>query len=106
MAQGPQKRSRTTKKSTRLTEEIVDTTETASSGPQIRRRRGIFVTLITQKRGVRSIAPQGMIWRSAKLFCIARRCHHQQLRWPRNPVGANIVRPILLTTMSRWERST
>jgi hypothetical protein len=66
-SKAPQRRSRTTGKSTRLTEEItriveiMDTAKTASSSPRIRKRRGIFVALTTQRSGARSIAPQGMI---------------------------------------------
>jgi hypothetical protein len=50
---GPRRRSKTIGKSTRLTEEIarimeiVDTTEIANSSPQIRKRRGISITLTT-----------------------------------------------------------
>jgi hypothetical protein len=47
-----------------------------------------------------------MICKSAKLSWIARRCHHHQHRWPRSPDGVNIIGPILLMMMSRWERST
>jgi hypothetical protein len=51
-----------------------------------------------QRSGARSIIPQDMIWKSAKLFWITRRCHHQQHRWPRNPVRANTPRANPATT--------
>jgi hypothetical protein len=63
VTRGPRRRSRTIKKSTRLTGEIaritetVDTTETASSSHQIRRRRGISVVLTMRRSGARSIVP-------------------------------------------------
>jgi hypothetical protein len=43
-------------------------TETASSSPLIRRRKYRFDDLLAQKSGVKSIALQGMIWKSVKLF--------------------------------------
>jgi hypothetical protein len=108
MPRGPRRTSRMTRKSTQLTGEITriaKTVETASSSPQIRRRRRLSIALMTQISGARSIAPQDMIQKSAKLFWIARRCHHQQHRWPRSPNGASIIRLIPPMTMSRWERS-
>jgi hypothetical protein len=57
----------------------------------IRKRRDISVALMTQRSGARFIAPQDMIWKSAKLFWIGRRCHRQQRRCHKMPVGANIV---------------
>jgi hypothetical protein len=41
---------------------------TASSSPLIRRRKYRFDDLLAQKSGVKSIALQGMIWKSVKLF--------------------------------------
>jgi hypothetical protein len=35
---------------------------------------------MAQKSGARSIVPMDMIWKSAKLFCIAKECYHQQRR--------------------------
>jgi hypothetical protein len=67
MDRGPQRRSRTIGRSTQLTEEIakitetMDITKTASSSPQIRKRRGISITLMMQRSGARSIVPQDMI---------------------------------------------
>jgi hypothetical protein len=71
------------RKSTQLTEDIARITETmniagiASNSPQIRKRRGLSIALTMKRSGARSIAPQGTIWKSAKLFWIARRCHHK-----------------------------
>jgi hypothetical protein len=100
-----QRRSRTIGKSTQLTGEIAKITETASNSSRIRKRRGISIALMIQRSGVRSIVPQDVIWRSAKLFWIVRRCHHQQHRWPRNPVGVNTTGLIPPPPMNRWERS-
>jgi hypothetical protein len=52
------------------------TRDTAASSPRIRRRRGPFIILMTQRSGARFTAPRGMIWKSTKLSWIRRRCHH------------------------------
>jgi hypothetical protein len=81
VARGSRIRSRTIGKSTQLTGEVtkivktVDITKTVSSSPQIRKRRGISVSLTMQRSGARFIVPQDTIWKSAKLFRIAERCH-------------------------------
>jgi hypothetical protein len=109
---GPRRRSKMICKSTQLIGEITKIAETAditgitSSRLQIRKRRGISVTLMMQRSDARSIAPQDMIWKSAKLFRNVKRCHHHQHRWPRNPIGANTDGPILPPPTSKWERST
>jgi hypothetical protein len=67
VAGDPRRRCSTIGKSTRLTGEITrimeitDTVETASSSPQIRRRRDLSVDLTTQRSGARFIVPQDMI---------------------------------------------
>jgi hypothetical protein len=48
--------------------EIKEDIGTAESNSQIRRRGDPSDAPMTQKSGVRSIAPMGMIWKSAKLF--------------------------------------
>jgi hypothetical protein len=74
MARGPRRRSRTIRRSTQLIEEIMEISEIAdimgiaSSNPQIRRRRDRSITLLMMRSGARSIIPQEMIWKSAKLF--------------------------------------
>jgi hypothetical protein len=83
---GSQRRSTTIGKSTQLIGEIAKITETASNSSWIRKRRGISIALTIQRSGVRSIVPRDVIWKSAKLFWIVRRCRHQQHRWPRNLV--------------------
>jgi hypothetical protein len=45
----------------------------------------------TQRSGARSIAPMDMIWKSAKLFWIVKRCHLQQCRHPKIPVRESIT---------------
>jgi hypothetical protein len=52
------------------------------------------ITLLMQRSGVKFIISQDTIWKSAKLFWIARRCHHQH-RWHKNHVKVNIDEPIL-----------
>jgi hypothetical protein len=46
---------------------IMATVEIANSSQRSRRKRGHSVTLMMQRSGVRSIAPQDTIWKSAKL---------------------------------------
>jgi hypothetical protein len=46
------------------------------------------------------IAPMDMIWKNAKLFCIAKRCRLQQHRHPKILIGRS------LTEMSIWRKST
>jgi hypothetical protein len=53
------------------------TVDTMASNHQSRMRRGIFDVLMMQRSGLTFTAPWGMIWKSAKLFWIGRRCHHQ-----------------------------
>jgi hypothetical protein len=48
--------------------------ETASSGLLIGRRKDSSDDPLTLKSGVKSIAPQDTIWKSVKLFYIARKC--------------------------------
>jgi hypothetical protein len=54
------------------------------------------------RSGARSIVPQDMIWRSARLFWIVRRCHHPKRR--RSCVKVTTVE-LILTTRTRWMRS-
>jgi hypothetical protein len=60
MARGPQRRSRTIRKSTQLIEEIARITDIAASSPRIK-KRGLSGALTMQRSGARSIIPQGMI---------------------------------------------
>jgi hypothetical protein len=76
----------------------------ASSSPRIKKKRGISIALMMQRSGTRSIVPSDMIWKSAKLFCTTRRCHHHQHRWPKSPVRVNIIESIPTVT-SKWEKS-
>jgi hypothetical protein len=50
---------------------------TVESNSQIRRRGDPSDALMMQKSGARCIAPIGMIWKSANLFCTAKECCHQ-----------------------------
>jgi hypothetical protein len=79
---GPQRRSRMIRRSTQLIVEtvgiieIVDIIEIASSKLQIRRRRDRSFVLLMQRSGAKFIVLLDTIWKSAKLFRIAKRCHH------------------------------
>jgi hypothetical protein len=100
---GPQRRWMI-ERSTQLTEEILKIMATTASSPQIRRRGGIFGIPIMQRSGARFTAPQEMIWKSARLFWIRRRCHHQQ-HWHPKKLDGYINIGLILTMMNRWERS-
>jgi hypothetical protein len=82
VARGPRRKSSTIGRSTQTImeitgiKEIEDIVGIMSSNSQIRRRRDRSITLLTQRRGARSIIPQDMIWRSVKLYWTARRYHH------------------------------
>jgi hypothetical protein len=91
-----------TGRSIQLTGEIArieETVDIATSSPWIRRKRDPSGVPTMQKSGVRSIALQDMIWRSARLFWITRRCRHQQRQHLKIPIGVSIVE-MILTTMS------
>jgi hypothetical protein len=101
VARGPRRRSRTIRRSIQPIEDI---TKIMCSDPLIRWRRDCFIALPMQRSGARFIVPLNTIWKSVKLFWIARRCHHQH-QWPKNPVEANIAE-LIPTTRIRWGRST
>jgi hypothetical protein len=85
-------------RSTQLTRSIIGTeenTDSAVSDPHSRKRRGLFGVPMTQRSGVRFTALRGMIWRSAKLSWIGRRCHPQQRQCRRNPGEVIIIGKIL-----------
>jgi hypothetical protein len=81
-----------------------DTAIVGNNNP-IRRKGDLSDTPTTQRSGVRSIAPMDMIWKSAKLFWIVKRCHSQQRRHPKIPAGENIVERSPTET-SIWQKST
>jgi hypothetical protein len=60
---------------------------------------------MAQKSGARSIVPMDMIWKSAKLFCIAKECYHQQRRHLKILVRESIAERSPME-MSIWQRST
>jgi hypothetical protein len=57
-----------------------------------------------QKSDVKFIAPQDMIWKSAKLFWTARGCHRQHHRHLKNLDGVSIAVKTPTVT-STWLRS-
>jgi hypothetical protein len=96
-----------TGRSTPRNEEIrrtVEDTGTVENNPQIRRKRDPSDAPMAQKSGARSIVPIDMIWKSVKLFCIAKECHHQQCRHPKIPIGESITERSL-TEMRIWHKS-
>jgi hypothetical protein len=78
------------RRSTPQNEEIRRTTEdttTAKNNTQIRRKGDPSDAPTTQRSGAKSIASMDMIWKSAKLFWIAKRCRLQQRQHPKIPPG-------------------
>jgi hypothetical protein len=69
----------------------VEDTGTVKNNSQIRRKRYPFDASMAQKSGARYIAPIDMIWKSVKLFWIAKECLHQQHRHLKIPVGESIA---------------
>jgi hypothetical protein len=81
-------------KSTPWNEKIRRTTEdttTMENNTQIRRKGDPSDALTSQRSGAKSIALMDMIWKSVKLFWIAKRCHLQQCRHPKTPAGESIT---------------
>jgi hypothetical protein len=96
------------RRSTPRNEEVrrtVEDTATTENNTQIRRKGDPSVALTTQRSGAKSIAPMDMIWKSAKLFWITKRCHLQQRWLPKIPVGKSITERSP-TEMSIWWKST
>jgi hypothetical protein len=97
-----------TGRSTPWNEEIRETAEdtgTTEKNSQIRRKGDPSDAPMTHKSGARSTIQMGMIWKSAKLFWIAKECCHQQRRHLKVPVGESTVERSL-TEMSIWRKST
>jgi hypothetical protein len=90
------------RRSTPRNEEI---RRTAENNTHIRRKGDPSDALTTQRSGVKSIAPMDMIWKSAKLFWIAKRCRLQQHRHPKIPAGESIAGRSPME-MSIWWKST
>jgi hypothetical protein len=77
-------------RSTPWNEEIrrtVEDTATTENNPQIKRKGDPSDAPTAQRSGVKSITPMEMIWKSAKLFWIAKRCRLQQRQHPKIPPG-------------------
>jgi hypothetical protein len=95
-------------RSTPRNEEIRRTakdTATVENNPQIRRKGDPSDAPIAQRSDAKSIAPMDMIWKNVKLFWIAKRCHLQQRRHPKIPVGESIAGRSPTET-SIWQKST
>jgi hypothetical protein len=84
---------------------IAEDTSIAGNNTLIRRKGDPSDAPTTQRSGVRSIALMDMIWKSAKLFWIIKRCHPQQRRHPKIPAVENIAERCS-TEMSIWQKST
>jgi hypothetical protein len=83
----------------------VEDTGAAENNPHIIRKRDPSDTPMAQKTGARFIVLMDMIWKSAKLFYIAKECRHQQHRHPKIPVGESIAERSPME-MSIWRKST
>jgi hypothetical protein len=95
-------------RSTPQNEEIrrtVEDTATMENNTQIRRKGDPSDAPTMQRSGVKSITPMDMIWKSAKLFWIIKRCHLQQHRHPKIPTGESITGRSPME-MSIWQKST
>jgi hypothetical protein len=74
------------------------------NSPRIRKREDLSDDRMMQKSGVKFTAQQDMIWKSVKLFWIAKGCHHQHHRCHKSPGEAIIAGKILMMT-SIWLKS-
>jgi hypothetical protein len=59
------------------------------------------IDLLMLKIGAKSIARQGMIWRSAEPLWIARRCHRNQRHMSRDVENINELIPIMMISSMR-----
>jgi hypothetical protein len=106
MARGHQEKGMTGR-STLRNKEIRRTAEDTGimeNNPHIKRKRYPSNAPMAQKSGARSIVLMDMIWKSAKLFWIAKECHHQQRQHLKIPVGESITERSPME-MSTWQRS-
>jgi hypothetical protein len=78
--------------------------DSVENSPRIRKREDLSDDRMMQKSGVKFTAQQDMIWKSVKLFWIAKGCHHQHHRRHKSPGEAIIAGKILMMT-SIWLKS-
>jgi hypothetical protein len=74
------------------------------NSPQGRKREDLSDDQMMSKSGVKFTTQQDMIWKSVKLFCIAKRCHHQH-HWRRKSPGEAIIAGKILMMTSIWPKS-
>jgi hypothetical protein len=74
---------------------IKDSVKNSTRG---RKREDLSDDRMMPKSGVKFTAQQDMIWKSVKLFWIAKRCHHRHHWRRKSPGGAIIARKILTMT--------
>jgi hypothetical protein len=106
MARGQQE-GRTIGRLILLNREIGKTTgikDSVENSPRVRKREDLSDDRMMQKSGVKFTAQQDMIWKSVKLFWIAKGCHHQHHWHHKSPGEANIARKIPMMT-SIWLKS-
>jgi hypothetical protein len=90
-----------------LNEEIGKTAgieDSVENSPRVRKREDLSDDRMMQKSGVKFTAQQDMIWKSVKLFCITKGCHHQHHRHHKSLGEAIIAGKIMMMT-SIWLKS-
>jgi hypothetical protein len=78
--------------------------DSMENSPQIRKREDLSDDRMMQKSGVKFTAQEDMIWKSVKLFWIAKGCHHQHHRRHKSHGEAIIAGKIPMMT-SIWLKS-
>jgi hypothetical protein len=78
--------------------------DSVENSPRIRKREDLSDDRMIQKSGVKFTAQQDMIWKSVKLFWVAKGCHHQHHQRRKSPNEAIIAGKIPRMT-SIWLKS-
>jgi hypothetical protein len=102
-----QQEGRMTRRLILLNEEIKKTTgikDSVENSPQVRKREDLSDDRMMQKSGVKFTAQQDMIWKSVKLFWIAKGCH-QQHHWHHKSPGEAIIAGKIPMMTSIWLKS-
>jgi hypothetical protein len=78
--------------------------DSVENSPRGRKTEDLSEDRMMPKSGVKFTAQQDMIWKSVKLFWIAKRCHHQH-HWRHKSPGEAIIAGKIPMMTSIWSKS-
>jgi hypothetical protein len=78
--------------------------DSVENSPRGKKRGDLSDDQMMSKSGVKFTAQLDMIWKSVKLFWIAKRCHHQH-HWRRKSPSKAIITGKILMMTSIWLKS-